>query len=84
LGVKSPTCYSAEHRIWLACGVNHAPYECPCDYRDRSKDQEWKFFFEKIGTVLLQQSNEKYDVSNSEQNLNCRKRQSPFHKAGER
>lgn len=41
-------------------------------------------FFKNLGTVMLQQSNEKYDVSNSEQNLNCSKRQSPFHKAGKR
>jgi len=33
---------------------------------------------------MLQQSNEKYDVSNGEQNLNCSERQSPFYKAGER
>ncbi len=41
-------------------------------------------FFNDLGTIMLQQSNEKYDVSNSEQNLNCSKRQSPFHKAGKR
>jgi hypothetical protein len=41
-------------------------------------------FFKNLGTLMLQQSNEKYDVNNREQNLNCSERQSPFYKAGKR
>ena len=33
---------------------------------------------------MMYQSNEKYDVSNGEQNLNYSERQSPFYKADER
>ncbi len=41
-------------------------------------------FFNNLGMLMLQQSNEKYDVSNGEQNLNYSERQSPFYKAGKR
>jgi hypothetical protein len=45
LGVQSPTCYFAERRIWLTFGLNHALYECTCDYHNCSKEHKRKFFF---------------------------------------